>query len=39
MRAKVISVVGTERTNRAGLTMSVVQSRPEVAFRGHQDRC
>jgi hypothetical protein len=30
---------GTERTNRAGLTMSVVQSRPEVAFRGHQDRC
>jgi len=33
-----MSPVGTKRTNRAGLTMSVVQGEPEVVFRGHQDR-
>jgi hypothetical protein len=32
------SAVGTFETCRAGLTMSVVRSRPEVAFRGHEDR-
>jgi hypothetical protein len=31
------SVVGTEQTNRAGLAMSVVRGRPEVAFQGRQD--
>ena len=30
---------GTFRTCPGGLTMSVVRSRPEVAFRGRQDRC
>src|ERR1700738_936323 len=29
---------GTKRTNWAGLTMSVDRGRPEVAFRGRQDR-
>jgi hypothetical protein len=29
---------GTKRTNRAGLMMSVDRGRPEVAFRGCQDR-
>ena len=29
---------GTEQTNRAGLAMSVVRGRPEVAFQGRQDR-
>jgi hypothetical protein len=29
---------GTNRTNRAGLTMSVHRGGPEVAFRGRQDR-
>ena len=33
-----MTVVGTKRTSRASLTMSVVQGKPEVAFRGHQDR-
>jgi hypothetical protein len=32
------SPIGTNRTNRAGLTMSVDRGRPEVAFRGRQDR-
>jgi hypothetical protein len=32
------STHGTKRTNRAGLLMSVVRGRPEVAFRGRQDR-
>jgi len=31
-------VNGTEQTNRAGLAMSVVRGRPEVAFQGRQDR-
>jgi hypothetical protein len=31
------SPVGTSRTNRAGLTMSVDRGQPEVAFRGRQD--
>ena len=30
------SVIGTKRTNRAGLLMSVVRGRPEVAFQGRQ---
>ena len=29
---------GTKRTKRAGLTMSAVRGRPEVAFRGREDR-
>jgi len=29
---------GTNRTNRAGLTMSVVRGRPEMTFRGRQHR-
>jgi hypothetical protein len=33
------STHGTERTNWAGLLMSVDGGRPEVAFRGGQDRC
>jgi hypothetical protein len=32
------SLVGTKRTNWAGLTMSVHRGRPEVAFRDRQDR-
>jgi hypothetical protein len=32
------SLPGTKRTNRAGLLMSVVRGRPEVAFRGRQGR-
>jgi hypothetical protein len=28
--------IGTNRTNRAGLAMSVVLGNPEVAFRSHQ---
>jgi hypothetical protein len=34
-----MSLHGTNRTNRAGLMMSVLRCRPEVAFCGHQDRC
>jgi hypothetical protein len=30
--------IGTNRTNRVGLMMSVVRGRREVAFRGCQDR-
>jgi hypothetical protein len=33
------SGVGTNRTNRAGLAMSVHRGGPEVAFRGREDRC
>jgi hypothetical protein len=33
------SVLGTERTNQAGLALSVVRGRPEVKLRGRQDRC
>ena len=33
------SGIGTERTNRTGLAMSVPRGRSEVAFRGRQDRC
>jgi hypothetical protein len=33
------STHGTNRTNRAGLTMSVVRCRSEVVFWGRQDRC
>ena len=32
------SVLGTKRTNRAGLTMSVDWGQSEAAFRGRQDR-
>ena len=32
------SVVGTNRTNRAGLTMSVVRVRPETVGRGSNRR-
>jgi hypothetical protein len=32
------SVPGTNRTNRGGLTMSVVRGTPEAALRGLQDR-
>jgi hypothetical protein len=32
------STHGTNPTNRAGLTTSVVRGRPEVAFRRRQDR-
>jgi hypothetical protein len=32
------AALGTNRTNRAGLTMSVDRDQPEVAFRGRQDR-
>jgi len=31
-------LIGTNRTNRAGLAMSVERGRTEVAFRGRQDR-
>jgi hypothetical protein len=31
--------IGTERTNWADLMMSVDRGKPEVAFRGRQDRC
>jgi len=31
-------LVGTKRTNRIGLMMSVDQVKPEVSFRGRQDR-
>jgi hypothetical protein len=37
MRA-VTSEFGTERTNRAGLMMSVVRGKAEVAFRGRKGR-
>jgi hypothetical protein len=30
--------IGTNRTNRTGLTMSVDRGRAEVVFRGRQDR-
>jgi hypothetical protein len=33
-----MSLVGTKRTCRLDLTMSVDWGRPEVAFRGRQDR-
>ena len=33
------SVLGTERTNQAGLALSVVRGRPEVKSRSRQDRC
>jgi len=33
-----ISCVGTNRTNRTGLTMSVDRGRPEVTFQGREDR-
>jgi len=36
--ASAMSPVGTNRTNRAGLVMSVDRGRPEVAFRGREDR-
>jgi len=32
------STHGTNRNNRAGPLTSVVRGRPEVVFRGHQDR-
>jgi hypothetical protein len=32
-----MSAIGTNRTNRAGLPMSVDRVQPEVAFRGRQD--
>jgi hypothetical protein len=37
-RMSATSVIGTERTNGAGLTMSVVWDKAEVAFRVRQDR-
>jgi hypothetical protein len=36
LKLTVSSPFGTKRTNRAGLTMSVVLGNPEVAFRSHQ---
>jgi hypothetical protein len=36
--AKLRLLLGTERTNRADLTMSVVRGGSEVAFRSRQDR-
>ena len=33
-----MSLIGTNRTNRTVLTMSVPRGNPEVAFRGRQDR-
>jgi hypothetical protein len=33
-----MSVFGTKPTCRDGLTMSVDRGRPEVVFRGRQDR-
>jgi hypothetical protein len=33
-----MTAYGTKRTNRAGLMMSVVRGRSEVAFRGREDR-
>jgi hypothetical protein len=33
-----MSLLGTNRTNRTGLTMSVDRGRVEVVFRGRQDR-
>jgi len=33
------SDIGPERTNQAGLALSVVRGRPEVKLRGRQDRC
>jgi hypothetical protein len=36
--AQAMTRIGTNRTIRFGLATSVVRGRPEVAFRGHQDR-
>jgi hypothetical protein len=38
LNTKRMSLFGTNRTNRAGLTMSVDRGRAEVVFRGNQDR-
>jgi hypothetical protein len=37
--SRATSGFGTNRTNRAGLMMSVDRGKAEVAFRGREDRC
>ena len=38
LRGLIMSGCGTQRTNAADVTMSVVRGRPEVALPGRQDR-
>jgi hypothetical protein len=38
MKRAMMSGSGTQRTNAADVTMSVVRGRPEVALPGRQDR-